>query len=158
MVEKCITIARRSLPHAEEAEQYAAGAERGSEAWKEWRASDQWQKWCAARAPVVAARRRVLRLLGDKQAVQVLFDEVAPRFADRNGGYTRILKLAQPRLGDAGERAILEFVGVRDRETVRSEKPAFAEEGEPAADEPLEQEALATATETETEPGGEEQA
>jgi len=35
---------------------------------------------------------------------------VAPRFANRPGGYTRILKLAMPRLGDAGPRAILEFV------------------------------------------------
>ena len=46
-----------------------------------------------------------------KQAVSVLFEEVAPRFADRDGGYTRILRLAKPRLGDAGTRAILEFVG-----------------------------------------------
>ena len=38
-----------------------------------------------------------------KEDVKVLFDEVAPRFSDRNGGYTRILKLAKPRLGDAGE-------------------------------------------------------
>ena len=41
--------------------------------------------------------------------------EVVARFADRNGGYTRILKMAMPRLGDAGARAILEFVGKNDR-------------------------------------------
>ncbi len=51
---------------------------------------------------MVAARRRVLRLLGSKQAVRILFEELAPRFADRTGGYTRILHLAKPRLGDAG--------------------------------------------------------
>ena len=45
--------------------------------------------------------------------------------ATRDGGYTRILRLAQPRLGDAGTRAILELVGVRDRVKVASEKPAF---------------------------------
>lgn len=50
-------------------------------------------------------------LLGDKQAARILFEKVAPRFVDRPGGYTRILKLATPRLGDAGPRAILEFVG-----------------------------------------------
>ena len=66
-----------------------------------------------------------MQLLGDKQAVQVLFDEVAPRFLDRPGGYTRILKLATPRLGDAGARAIIEFVGVHDRIVAKSEKPAF---------------------------------
>src|SRR5918994_1327908 len=57
-------------------------------------------------------------------------EEAAPRFTDRPGGYTRILKLAKPRLGDAGDRAILEFVGVRDRVVQRSVKPSF--EGESA--------------------------
>jgi large subunit ribosomal protein L17 len=57
--------------------------------------------------------------------VFVLFDTVAPRFADRPGGYTRILRLAKPRLGDAGTRAIIEFVGVRDRVVERSVRPTF---------------------------------
>jgi len=59
----------------------------------------------------VAARRRVIQLLGDKQATRIVFEKIAPRFVDRPGGYTRILKLATPRLGDAGPRAVLEFVG-----------------------------------------------
>ena len=84
-------------------------------------------------APAVAGRRRCLQLLGDKGAVRALFAEVAPRFADRPGGYTRIVRLAKPRLGDAGTRAILEFVGVRDRVVQRSQKPAF--EDAPAAGE-----------------------
>ena len=63
--------------------------------------------------------------MGDKAAVRALFDEVAGRFADRPGGYTRIVRLAKPRLGDAGTRAILELVGVRDRVVQRSQKPAF---------------------------------
>ena len=130
LVEKCITIARRSLSHAEAAEQYAAEAERGSDAWKKWRTSDKWRQWADARAPVIAARRRALQLLGDKQAVKILFDEVAPRFVDRPGGYTRILKLATPRLGDAGARAIIEFVGVRDRIVAKSEKPEFGDQDE----------------------------
>ena len=74
---------------------------------------------------MVVARRRALRLLGDKQAVRILFAEVAPRFADRHGGYTRVLRLAKPRLGDAGTRAILEFVGVRDRVSQQAVKPTF---------------------------------
>lgn len=125
LVEKCITVARRSLNAQEEAQQYVTGAERGSESWRAWRGSDEWRKWNSAIAPVVTARRHALRLLGNKQAVKVLFDEIAPRMADRDGGYTRILRLAQPRLGDAGTRAILELVGVRDRVKVASEKPAF---------------------------------
>jgi large subunit ribosomal protein L17 len=125
LVEKCITIARRSAAAEREAESFATTSERHTEAWRAWRKSEQWRKWNAAIAPVVAARRRALRLLGDKQAVAILFSEIAPRFADRPGGYTRILKLATPRLGDAGDRAILEFVGVRDRVTQRSVAPSF---------------------------------
>lgn len=161
LVEKCITIARRSLKHEEEAQQYATTAERGSAEWKDWRTSEQWQKWNHAISPAVAARRRALQLLGNKQAVRILFDEVAPRFEDREGGYTRVLRLAEPRLGDAGVQAILEFVGKNDREKVVSEKPTFssvasdedvadqpAGASETEDDRPEEQEAEAQATDS----------
>ncbi len=132
LVEKCVTIARRSLSAQEAAREHGTSAERGSQEWKKWRESDQWTAWAQAVAPAVAARRRCIQLLGDKQAVSILFAEIAPRFAERPGGYTRIVRLAQPRLGDAGVQAILEFVGVRDRVVQRSQKPAF-EDTEPAA-------------------------
>lgn len=129
VVEKCISIAVRGLRAEHIANEFATDAERDSDEWNRWRRGDQWKKWAAARAPAVTARRRVLTMLGDKKAVRVLFEEVAPRFLDRNGGYTRILKLAKPRLGDAGARAIVEFVGVRDRATQRAQAPQF-ESGE----------------------------
>lgn len=110
LVERCITIARHGLVAEQAAAAFATTAERDSAEWKQWRQSDQWQKWAQAMAPAVTARRRVVTLLGDKQATRLLFEKIAPRFADRPGGYTRILKLATPRLGDAGPRAILEFV------------------------------------------------
>jgi large subunit ribosomal protein L17 len=125
VVERCITIARRALPSLKEAERFGTQAERNTEAWKNWRKGEQWRKWSAAMAPVIAARRRCLVLLGDKQAVRVLFETVAPRFADRPGGYTRIMRLAKPRLGDAGTRAILEFVGEHDRVVRRAQAPKF---------------------------------
>ncbi len=131
LVERCITIARRALPHQEAADALRPDTDRHSEKWKTWRQSERWSEWNQAIAPVVAARRRVLRLLGDKQAVRILFSDIAPRFADRPGGYTRVLRLAKPRLGDAGIRAILELVGVRDRKRRRAAKPSF--EAEPAA-------------------------
>jgi large subunit ribosomal protein L17 len=133
LVEKCITVARRGLVAQEAAGEFASSADRGSDAWNTWRKSKKWGDWNQAIAPAVAARRRCLQLLGDKQAVRILFDTVAPRFTERPGGYTRILRLAKPRLGDAGTRAILEFVGVRDRATQRSVRPAFEGEGAPAA-------------------------
>ena len=152
LVEKCVTIARRSVRHQDAADQLETDADRGSDQWRSWRQSDQWQEWNKAIAPVVAARRRALRMLGDKQAVEILFDEIGPRFADRDGGYTRILKLATPRLGDAGAQAILEFVGKNDRIRQKSEKPAFDDDAvEETADESVEDEVVDETPSGETE-------
>ena len=57
----------------------------------------------------VHARRVAISKLGDNQIIKRLFDEIAPRFASRNGGYTRVTKLG-PRLGDAAEMVVLELV------------------------------------------------
>ena len=143
LVERCVTIARRSLSHQEAADALGTDAERNSDSWRAWRGGEGWQQWNQAIAPVVAARRRAVRLLGDKEAVQILFEDIAPRFADRAGGYTRVLRLATPRLGDAGARAILEFVGKNDRVKVAAApKPSF-ESDEPVADEPVAEESVA---------------
>lgn len=137
LVEKIITIAKHGLEADKKAEEFATTAERGTDEWKAWRKSDRWQKWAAARAPGVTARRRVLSMVGgggkstpgnpsqQKLVVDILFKKIAPRFMDRAGGYTRIMRLAKPRLGDNGTRAILEFVGKNDRETKKATKPAF---------------------------------
>ena len=63
----------------------------------------------ASDAEKVHARRLVVSKLGDNQVINRLFDEIAPRFASRNGGYTRMLKLG-PRMGDSAEMVILELV------------------------------------------------
>jgi large subunit ribosomal protein L17 len=55
------------------------------------------------------ARRLAITKLGDNQLIKRLFDEIAPRFATRPGGYTRVTKLG-PRLGDAAEMVVLELV------------------------------------------------
>ncbi len=57
----------------------------------------------------VNARRLAVSKLGDNQIIKRLFDEIAPRFANRAGGYTRVMKLG-PRHGDAAEMVILELV------------------------------------------------
>lgn len=55
------------------------------------------------------ARRQAMAELGDKELVRKLFDDIAPRFEGREGGYTRILKLG-PRKGDSAPMVILELV------------------------------------------------
>ncbi len=62
-----------------------------------------------ARTNDLASRRKVLRVIKDKTVVQKLFNEIAPRFSERPGGYTRILKM-YPRRGDGSEKAIIELV------------------------------------------------
>lgn len=57
----------------------------------------------------VHARRLAAARLGDAAMVRKLFDEIAPRYENRNGGYTRINRLG-PRLGDAAEMVLIELV------------------------------------------------
>lgn len=130
-VEKLITLAKKALPHHERAEEYATSAERGSSEYQDWRRSEDWQQWNQSIAPALALRRRAFAALRDNEAVDILFDELAERFAERPGGYTRVIRIAQRRLGDAGPQAFIEFVGERDRlKPERRMAPAVADEDE----------------------------
>ncbi|MAW77649.1 MAG: 50S ribosomal protein L17 [Planctomycetes bacterium] len=54
--------------------------------------------------------RRAMSLIGDRKLVQLLFDEIGPYYKERPGGYTRLLRMVKPRLGDASVRAYLGYV------------------------------------------------
>ncbi len=76
----------------------------------------------------LAARRRALELLPHKQAVRKLFAEIAPRYTNRQGGYTRILRLGRHRVGDAASQCIFELVGTTEKTAETSVKPELAAE------------------------------
>ncbi|MEW4488754.1 L17 family ribosomal protein [Thalassoglobus sp. JC818] len=162
-VERLVTIAKKAAPHEERAAQFATTAEKGSDAWKKWRGSNEWEQWAQAIAPAVTYRRRAFSMLRDKEAVDILFSELAERFADRNGGYTRVVQLAKVRLGDAGKQALIEFVGERDRVKQRSVAPVVVEDdeenfaAEDSAPEVDETEASAEAASTEEAAGDDEE-
>ena len=63
----------------------------------------------------LAARRRVLRVVRDKKLVYKLFNQIAPRFVDRSGGYTRIVHLGH-RAGDGAPMAVLQLVEAKAEE------------------------------------------
>ena len=65
-----------------------------------------------AKRDTLHARRQAAAYLFEPKAVKKLFDTIGPRFADRQGGYTRIMRLG-PRSGDGAETAILELLGAQ---------------------------------------------
>ncbi len=121
-----------------------------------------------ARTGSLAARRRVATMVQDKEIAKRLFEEIAPRFAERPGGYTRIMRLGR-RHGDNAELAIIEFVDYEladhqdegetgskgsflDRAKGMFGGGAAAKEASAAADEPPADEAEAAAEEIADEP------
>ena len=115
LIESLITLGKKALDSSRRAAELKTDAERGSDAYDQWRQGDGWQQWNQAAAPALAYRRKAFSILRDNDAVDILFSDLAERFEDRPGGYTRVVRLAARRLGDAGEQAMIEFVGENDR-------------------------------------------
>ncbi len=75
-----------------------------------------------AKAGDLNSRRHAARKLNDPAVLQKLFEEIGPRYAERPGGYTRILRLSGNRKGDNAELAILELVDTKAKPKVRDTK------------------------------------
>jgi large subunit ribosomal protein L17 len=128
--EKMITLARRGALANREAEQVRQRADgmakpspQRDEVMNEWR-----QKV----APVLHVRRLLISRLGNHRIkndddydtiIQKLLGSIGPRFAERPGGYTRILKLAKRRLGDAGPQAVISLVTADGSSPKKSRTP-----------------------------------
>jgi large subunit ribosomal protein L17 len=63
-----------------------------------------------AKEDTIHSKRLLAQRLKDQKVAKKLYTEIAPLFKERNGGYTRIYKLEKRRIGDGGEKAIIEFV------------------------------------------------
>jgi large subunit ribosomal protein L17 len=74
----------------------------------------------------LASRRQAIATLKQEQLVRVLFDEIAPGFKDRSGGYTRILKLGR-RISDSSQMALLEWVEVIENHNDTDEVEAVSD-------------------------------
>ncbi|MGQ0633276.1 MAG: bL17 family ribosomal protein [Planctomycetaceae bacterium] len=135
-IERLVTMARKARLHEQRALPLATKSARNTSEWKRWRESAQWLEWNQAIAPAVNYRRRAFALLRDELAVKILFSDLAERFENRDGGYTRVVRLAGVRLGDAGPKALVEFVGIRDRKRQRRSKPSVAPKVEAPAPAP----------------------
>lgn len=119
-VEKIVTTAVKAKKCLDEANQIASPYTRGGDEYKKWRATDAGQTWLKAQAKYIHRRRQLFNVLRSKQAVKLLIEKLAPRFEDRPGGYTRVVRIAKRRLADAARLAYLEFVGEPTRLAVES--------------------------------------
>jgi large subunit ribosomal protein L17 len=84
-------------------------------------------------------RRLAISRLRSKTATKKLFDELVEQFATREGGYTRIYKLALPRLGDASEMALIEFVEEAASKKNKKKAKKSSKKSVPEKDEPKEE-------------------
>ncbi len=83
----------------------------------------------------LAARRRAFSFIQSRDAVKKLFDEIAPRFKDRPGGYTRVVKYGFRR-GDAADLSIIEFTGGEQEAKAKKPRKKAAAKKEPQRERP----------------------
>jgi large subunit ribosomal protein L17 len=114
-VERLITIAKRGVAGSRKSPSQGAASAAG-----------------AANGHLLTARRLVMHDLQDREVVGKLFDTIAPRFASRPGGYTRLLRVGYRR-GDSAEIALVELIGSEFNPRAKADTEAAPKESAPKA-------------------------
>lgn len=110
-VEHLVTTAVKAKKAAGDAAKLICSHARGTDDWKAWRKTEAGQIWLTAQAKYIHRQRQLFDVLRSRHVVSLLIDHVAPRYIDRPGGYTRVVRIAKRRLADGAHLAYLEFVG-----------------------------------------------
>ena len=110
MVEKLITVGVKAQAASVAAANLASGFEKSDERYVEWRRSDAGRTWLAAQAKYIHFQRNLFAVLRSRELVELMIKVVAVKYVGRDGGYTRVVKLAKSRLADGARMAYLELV------------------------------------------------
>ena len=108
--EGLVTTAVKAKRAADEAGVLICPHLRGSDEWKDWRRSGAGMRWLASQTKYIHRQRQLFAILRSRYVVNLLINEVAPRFVGRLGGYTRVVRIAKRRLADGARMAYLELV------------------------------------------------
>lgn len=110
MLEKLITIGVKAHAASVVAAKLASGFEKSDERYLEWRRSEAGRLWLSAQAKYMHFQRNLFAVLRSRELVDLMIRVVAVKCVGRDGGYTRVVKLAKSRLADGARMAYLELV------------------------------------------------
>ena len=109
-LEKLVTISVKARRAADEANVLSSVLKKGDDEYLNWLRSDAGQKWLNCQSRYVHFQRALFRVLRSRALVEQIVKFSGGRFSSRQGGYTRVVKLAKKRIADGASMAYIEFV------------------------------------------------
>lgn len=110
VLEKLITIGVKAQEASVAAGKLATGLKKGDEKYLEWRRSESGRLWLGAQGKYLHFQRSLFAVLRSRELVDLMISAIAVKYVGRDGGYTRVVKLAKSRLADGARMAYLELV------------------------------------------------